>query len=93
MDEEISGKFELIPVEGAEIYVNLKTELERGSDVWSFKLYSDAEGKAIGGGTVPPEYDTYVLRISKPGYKEIVTEIYKDRFNYAIVVLLVKEDT
>jgi hypothetical protein len=96
MDDEISANYSLVALEDAEIAVSHKKLLDEGSDLldlYSFKLCSDADGRVTGGMVVPPQRDIYVLRVTKPGYRELVTEIDHYEFNHAIVVLLIKEDS
>jgi hypothetical protein len=93
MDAEISANHSLTPLEGAEITADMKHMLEKVSDIWSFKLRSDAMGE-FDGGVAIPKRSIYVLRVTKPGYKELITEIdntVNAVIGNALVVLLVKE--
>ncbi len=92
MEEAAFQKYELIPLEGVEVLADWKP-IPVKRDLWEIRASSDAEG-LFGGGTVgQPWAENWVLKFSKSGYVEVTLEIQQDSLNYALVVIMVREDS
>jgi hypothetical protein len=89
MDVELQEMFLVAAVAGAETTIYPR----EASDADALKLYSDADGEFSGGDAVSSQSAVHVLRTTKSGYKDLVIEIGETESSYAIVVLLVREDT
>jgi len=88
MEKEAFQKYELAPLEG----VKVVAAPDYGG-VWSLRAVSDGQGFLAGGQTIPTYGADWGFIFSKSGYVEVTLEIKQDSLNYALVVIMVREDS
>jgi hypothetical protein len=79
------------PLKYASIELGRKKDVEKDGRYW-FKVNADDDGKFQEGRTIAPTREEFLVKISKPGYMEVVGELENtgDSFGHGILAILVK---
>ncbi len=80
----------LVPLGDAELTLDEKARMEEPWFGWPVVSHSDDKGEFDEFKVVSPQRQIDILKVSKPGYLEAVTELESPDIYY-IVVILVKE--
>jgi len=89
----ISGDVSLIPSKDAAITLGLKRDVQRlGEKGYVFKVIPDGDGNFKEGWTIAPTRRIFQVKISKPGYMEVIGEFENGggTFGHGILAILVK---
>jgi hypothetical protein len=92
MQDDIFDRMSInrVPLEGAEIAIGLQEVIEEnGSDSYLWKTRSDNNGYFDDFWDNKTEKGKYIIKVSKPGYKEVIRVIKPGEFHLMIALLVI----